>query len=117
MYSRDFKDFDEKERTRSAKIYVPVDLRAVAKNLSTDAEELFGRLYYDLDHRYQYKRDDGSFVHLFLMKVGNDMHCINFPYLAGVLAEKRTDDRRNKWSLWISLLSLGISIGSIALGK
>ena len=117
MYAGDFANFSKEKPTRSVKIYVPIDVDAVAAKLGTDGHELFGRLYYDLDHRYRYKQDDGSAVHLFAFQVGNDRHCINYPYLAGVLAEKRAEDRRNKWSLWLSLISLGVAIAALFTGQ
>lgn len=117
MYAADFAHFPKEQPTRSAKIYVPIDVDAIAEKLKTDGHELFGRLYYDLDHRYRYKQDDGSSVRLFAFKVGNDRHCINYPYLAGVLSEKRAEDKRNRWSLWLSLISLGVAIAALVMGK
>jgi hypothetical protein len=112
-YAEAFRNFPKERPTRDAKIYVPIEVDAIASQLKTDEYELFGRLYYDLDHRYRYKQDDGSLVHLFAFKVGNDMHCINYPYLAGVLAEKREEDRRNKWSLRLSVLSLVVALAAL----
>lgn len=113
LYAEAFRHFPKEQPDRSAKIYVPIDVDAVASRLETDPHELFGRLYYDLDHRYRYKQDDGSSVHLFAFKVGADKHCINYPYLAGVLSEKRADDKRNKWSLLLSLFSLAIALATL----
>lgn len=117
MYAGAFANFPKEQPSRSAKIYVPIEVEAVAANLKTDAHELFGRLYYDLDHRYRYKNDDGSLVHLFAFKVGNERHCINYPYLAGVLAEKRAEKKRESWSLWLSLISLGVALAALAFGS
>lgn len=114
MYAEVFRSFSKEQPNRSSKIYVPIDVDAVAAKLKTDAHELFGRLYYDLDHRYRYTQDDKSMVHLFAFKVGKDMHCINYPYLAGVLSERRAEDKRNTWSLWLSLLSLVVAIAALA---
>lgn len=116
MYSSDFAKAPKEQPERSAKIYVPIDVDAVAARHKTDSHELFGRLYYDLDHRYRYKQDDGSSVHLFAFRVGGDRHCINYPYLAGILSEKQAEDRRNKWSLWISLISLGVAVAALVAG-
>lgn len=117
MYATDFARLPKEQPTRSAKIYVPIDVDLVAGKLKTDGHELFGRLYYDLDHRYRYKQDDGSSVHLFAFKVGNDRHCINYPYLAGVLAEKRSEDKSNRWSLGLSLTSLGVALAALVMGS
>ena len=113
MYLADFKNFPKDKPTRSAKIYVPVDLRKVAAELQSDEYELFGRLYHHLDHKYGYKNDDDAHVHLFAPVVGGDRHCVNFPYLAAVLAEHRLEDKRNRWSLRISLVALGVAIASL----
>jgi hypothetical protein len=113
MYAKDFKTFSRDEPSRAAKIYVPIDVAAVAKRLDTDAHELFGRLYYHLDHKYRYRQDDGSFVHLFAFAVGNDRHCINYPYLAAVLSALRQEDSRNAWSLRFSILSLILAAAAI----
>lgn len=116
MYAGAFAEFSREHPIRGAKTFVPTDIGAIAIKLKTDAHELFGRLHYNIDHRHAYKRDDGSSVHLFALQVGDDKHCINYPYLAGVLAEKRSEDRRNKWSLWISLISLGVAIAALVFG-
>jgi hypothetical protein len=113
MYGQDFREFSKKSPSRSAKIYVPIDIDLVAEELKTDAHELFGRLYYHLDKKYRYTQDDGSLVHLFAFRVGKDRHCINYPYLAAVLSEHRLDNRRNKWAIGLAILALVISLGSI----
>lgn len=116
MYAEAFAHFPKELPTRSVRIYAPINVEAVAARLKTDAHELFGRLYYDLDHQYRYKNDDGSLVHLFAFKVGDDRHCINYPYLAGVLAEKRAEKNREYWSLWLSLISLGVALAALVVG-
>ena len=113
MYKEAFVDHNQKEPDRSSKIYVPIDIDAVAKKLQTDSYELFGRLYHHTDHKYHYQHTDGSHVHLFALAVGNDHHCINFPYLAAVLADHRQEHRRNTWSLWLSIVSLVLALAAI----
>ena len=114
MYLSDFRAFSKENPTRSSKIYVPVDLETVAAKLQSDAHELFGRLHYHLDHKFGYKQENDAEVHLFTPVVDGDRHGVNFPYLAAVLAEHRLEDKRNRRSLVISLLALGISIASLA---
>jgi hypothetical protein len=113
MYLAEFRICTKENSTRSSKIYVPVDLENVAQKLEYDAHELFGRLYYHLDHKFGYKQDNDARVHLFAPVVGGDRHCVNFPYLAAVLAEHRLEDKRNRWSLRISLVALGVAIASL----
>ena len=112
MYLADFQNFPKEKPTRTAKIFVPVDLEKIAKALESDAYELFGRLYHHLNHEYGYK-DGDSRVNLFEPLVGGDRHCVNFPYLAAVLAEHRLEDKRNRWSFRISLIALGVALASL----
>jgi hypothetical protein len=113
MYAEHFRRFDQDDTIRSARIYVPIDLVAIAASLKTDRHELFGRLRYDLDHRYRYKQEDGSLVHLFAQRVGSDIHCINYPYLTGILSQEAQKDRQSKWALWISCLSLIVALAAL----
>ena len=66
--------------------YLPIKVTEVASHIGCSSEMLFGRLYYHLDAKYRYTQDNDAQVHLFSMKVGSEMHCVNFPYLAAVLA-------------------------------
>lgn len=103
----------EIEKSRSSKIYVPIDCRAVANDLNTDPDIVFGRLYYHLEKKYGYEQSDGSKVHLFALKVGNDPKCINFPLLASVLAGLQQDSRRHFVAQGIALGALIVSVISL----
>ena len=113
MYKDEFNNYTKEHPTRDSKIYVPIDIRNIADKLKTDSDILFGRLYYHLDNKYRYEQSDGSKVHLFAFKVGNDMHCIHYPYLAAIVSEKNTDWKRSIWSLTISLISIGIALAAL----
>jgi hypothetical protein len=117
MYRDASVEHSREQPIRSTKIYVPIDVELIANKLKTDPYELFGRLYHHIDHKYHYKVDDGSDiesnVHLFALAVGKDKHCINFPYLSAILADYRLEDRRNKWSLWISIISLIVALAAV----
>jgi hypothetical protein len=118
IYERYYADFiahtDEKP-TRHAKNYVPIDSGAVAGDLGVDPDIVFGRLYFDLEKRYGYKQDDGMLVPFFYLKLGNDSHVIHFPYLASIVASLRAEHRRNRTSTVIALVSLGVSVVSLAI--
>jgi hypothetical protein len=66
-----------------------------------------------LDAKYRYKQDDDAQVHLFSIQVGSERHCVNFPYLAAVLAEKNEEHKRQLWSLGLSFVALVLSVASI----
>ena len=95
--------------------YVSIDVSRLAKELSTNRHELFGRLYHHLDKKYQYKKSDDSCVYLFRLKGGEKGHCINFPYLAAILSEHQTEHRRNLVSVGLSMISLIIASSALLL--
>jgi hypothetical protein len=109
-YKESFQSFTREDPSRSSKIYVPIDVAALAKSLNTDAHELFGRLNYHLDQKYRYQQIGDAWVHLFAFKVGEDRDAINYPYLAAILAGMRQERTRESLSLVLSILSLIVSI-------
>ncbi|MBS0583702.1 MAG: hypothetical protein JSS42_11435 [Proteobacteria bacterium] len=108
-YAQTFNVLSSEEGNSLGKVYMSIDIEALANQLQINKHELFGRLYYHLDHKYRYVQDDKSYVHFFARVVGDKRHCINFPYLAALLAEAKQTDRRNWWALAISLASLIVS--------
>lgn len=109
-YYSDFCNYDEDNKKRSSKIYVPIDCDAIAKELKTDSDIIFGRLYYHLDKKYGYEQDDGSKIPLFSMRVGGDKHVVNFPLLSAVLAELELSHFKFLMPLVLSIIALGMSI-------
>lgn len=109
-YYATFASFSADESARSSKVYVPIDIAQLAKDMSVDEDIVFGRLYYHLDKKYGYKNDDGSYVHLFALVVGGDRHCVNFPYVASVLASLREENRKYRLATTLAIVSLFISV-------
>ena len=111
-YSR-FENFSDSERTRSSKIWVPIDIAELAGTFNLDPDIIFGRLYYHLNEKYAHAKADGSQAEFFALRVGGDHHCVNFPYLASILATLRDEHRKFVTATAIAGLSLIISIVSI----
>lgn len=109
-YYNDFCDFDESNKSRSTKNYVPIDLEKLSKELGMEPDLVFGRLYYHLEKKYGYSQSDGGNVHLFAMRVGGDHHVINFPMLSAVLAEMDQSYFRYIVPLGLSTVALVISV-------
>ena len=109
-----FSNYEKDPSSRSSKIYVPIDIALVAKDLRMDGDIIFGRLYYHLEDRYGYAHEDGSRVHFFAMQLGGDRHCVNFPYVASVLANLRDEDRKFNIAISVAIASLFVSV--IAIG-
>ena len=111
-YYDNFHAYSDENKIRSSKIYVPIDVEEIAKSLKVDVDIIFGRLYYHLNEKFSYKHD-GSKVEFFALCVGSDRHCINFPYLASVLADLEDQNRKYRTATTIAVLSLIIAILSI----
>lgn len=114
-YFDEFAAYTDENRTRSSKIYVPVDIESLASELGVDSDIVFGRLYYHLEHKYGYDDDRGTHTPFFTLAIGTDHHCINFPYLASVLASLRQEDRKFRIATSIAVISLVISVTSFVL--
>lgn len=112
-YYEDFVNYDKSTPSRSSKIYVPIDCAQIAEELGMDAEILFGRLYYHLDKKHRYAQDDGSLVHLFALKTGDDLHTVNFPLLAAILAEHNASFNRYIFPLALSFAAFCVSIWAL----
>lgn len=115
-YYDEFAAYTKKNPSRASKIYVPIDTRAIADDLGVDGDLVFGRLYYDLEYRYGYRQpdEDGDvWVRFFALAVGGDRHCINFPYMASVLANLRAEVGRFRLATGIALVSLLVAIVSL----
>ena len=115
IYSRYYQDFEahgENNKTRSSKPHVPICLETVAKDLSIDSEMLFGRLYYHLQGKHGYIASDGSPIDFFLIRVGGDHHCINFPFLSALLADLRNENKKYRIALIMSFVSLIMALVS-----
>lgn len=118
IYERYYGDFalhSDVEPTRGSKIHVPIDCKAIAKALGTDPDIVFGRLYYDLERRYGYKQTDGPAVCFFTLQAGRERHTINFPYLASVVANLRSERRNQLMTTTIAVISIRVSLISLAI--
>ena len=112
-YLADFSAYSDENKIRSTKIWMPIDIDALAKRFRCDADLIFGRLYYHLNGKYGSHTGDGDTVSFFAVRLGGDRHCVNFPLLASVLADLQNDKKRFVISTRLAALSLLISAASI----
>lgn len=114
MYYDDFIHYDEKEnKTRSSKMYVPIDIEIISKKFKVDPDLIFGRLYYHLENKFGYTNDDESKVLFFTLRAGSDKHCVHFPYLASVLATMKSENRKFLIATVVAVVALILSLISI----
>ena len=109
QYYDKFKSFSKNDPDRSSKIFIPIDITLIAKELEVDVDIIFGRLYYHLEQKYGYKRPDDTKVAFFTLKAGVDKNCINFPYMASVLANLRDREKKHSIATKIAIFSLIIA--------
>lgn len=112
-YYHVFVDPRRLENNPRGKIHVPIDLTAIAAHFGVDMDIIFGRLYYHLNAKHGFDLD-GSRVDLFLMQVGGERHCVQFPLLASLAADLRDQRNQYLWTLWLSIIATVLSV--LALG-
>jgi hypothetical protein len=112
-YYETFVSFSESDKNRSSKILVPIDITTLAKDMGVDPDIIFGRLYYDLEQKYGYKHENGLTVHFFARQINEDINCINFPYMASVLAKLREENRKYHIATTVAIVSLFVSAAAI----
>ena len=111
MYYKEFENFTTGgQNIRKSKVYVPIDCKKIAKRLNVDSDIVFGRLYYHLQEKYGYNRDDGSKVAFFTLALAGDRHCINFPLMASVLAGLEEESSKAQRATLLSTLAIVISL-------
>jgi len=118
IYDRYYDTFSEYARgddSRTTKVLVPIDVEDIARRLEVDPSIVFGRLYYHLNKKYGYRQDDGSRVDFFVLRVVDDIHCVQFPLMASVLADLEDQARRYDRATWIAVGSLIVAIISIVI--
>lgn len=101
------------EGSTAGKVFVQINVEAIAQKLRCEKNILFGYLYSYLDHKYRYQTRESTFVHLFAPQAGDLKHAINLPYLAAILASLDQEHSKFAWSLGVSLVALALSVGSI----
>lgn len=114
-YYDTFVSFSEENKTRSSKVWIPLDVVSLANEFNVDEDVIFGRLYFHLENKYGYKHEDGTKVSLFTKIEKNNAWCINFPYLSSILADLRNEDKKYQRAIVFSIISATISIISLIL--
>lgn len=117
-YYHEFASFrKDAANVRNSKVYVPIDVDKIGRELTVDGDIVFGRLYYHFNKKYGYINTDGSKVQFFVLELGSEgnkeRHCIQFPLMASVLADLKYEHRKFRVATNVSVLALIIS--SIAL--
>jgi hypothetical protein len=111
-YYRTFTAYSQQNQNRRTKNLVPIDIAQISRDMGVDGDIIFGRLYYHLDKKYRYRQEDSPSYVSFFTNDGEMPHCVNFPYLASVLAGLRDENKKYQLSIRLSIFSLVISISA-----
>lgn len=106
-YYSEYAAFQNGDRSRAAKMYVPIDIDLMATKLDMEGDLLFSRLYSFLNDRYGVNSEMKS--PLFSLRVQDDIHCVHFPLLASILADLKYKRRQANWTRWLSVTAILIS--------
>ena len=91
---------------------IPIDVEAVAADLGTDADTVWGRLYHHLDRLYGEERRPGSSRRaLFMPSEAENM--VNMPLLEAVLAGLWQERNRQLWAVWAASVSVAIALAAL----
>lgn len=113
MYYEEFQNYvTGATQGRRTKVFVPVDCKRVAKKLAVDGDIVFGRLYYALQEKYGYTKNDGKTNVAFFEQIPPDGWCINFPLMASVLAGLQEDFNRSQRTWRTAFAAIVISLAS-----
>lgn len=90
--------------------YIAISTIKIAEKLGVDEAEVLGRMYYHLDTKHSYVRNDNNqYVHLFKVdKV--ETHWVHIHLLTGVLAKSEEEHWRFTLPLVASVAALLLSI-------
>lgn len=114
QYYKVFVNYNKDDNTRDSKIYVPIDVVAIANSFKVDPDIIFGRLYYHLNKKYGYIESDGKTrVDLFSPVIGKDRNGIQFPLLSAILSDMQDTNLKHNLSIFLSVLAILISLFTI----
>lgn len=118
-YYDDFTRYSREDAERDTKVYVPIDIHAIAKRFNVDGDIIHGRLYYYLEDKYGIVRADGSRVPFFRFvedSAPSDRHQVQFPILASAIASLRESRNQFLWATWIAVASFIIALLALIVG-
>lgn len=116
-YYDEFCAYAQENPERDSKVYVPIDIRAIAERFGIDGDIVHGRLYYYLDHKYSIIKPNGSMVPFFRFvedTVTGCRHQVQFPILASAIASLREERNKFLWATWLAGASFLIALLAFA---
>jgi hypothetical protein len=83
VYERHDADWASSDE-RETRIFLPIDIPAIADDLGINGDMVFGRLYHDLNQKHQQREPEKPSIVFFTPVAGTEANCVNWPLLVGV---------------------------------
>lgn len=118
-YYGTFCAYSHSNPSRDTKVYVPIDIQAIANRLRVDGDIVHGRLYHCLNDKYSIVRDNGSTVPFFLFlenSAAESRHQVQFPILGAAVAELRESHNKYLWATGVAAASFIIALVALIVG-
>lgn len=107
-YYESFRKYATEDPDRIARIRVPINVQEVAEACGVEEDMIFGRIFYHFNKKYSYKDDKGNVMTFFITDKFEGLS-VNFPIVASVLADLRTEKKQTDSFLFISSAALALS--------
>jgi len=108
-YFESFRKYATEDPDRIARIRVPINVQEVAEACGVEEDMIFGRIFYHFNKKYSYKDEKGNVTTFFITDKFEGLS-VNFPIIASVLADLRTEKRQTDNFFFISSAALAMSV-------
>jgi len=108
-YFESFRKYATEDPDRIARIRVPINVQEVAEACGVEEDMIFGRIFYHFNKKYSYKDEKGNVTTFFITDKFEGLS-VNFPIVASVLADLRTEKRQTDNFFFISSAALAMSV-------
>lgn len=108
-YYDEYRKYAKEEPDRIARIRVPLDIQEVAEACGVEEDMIFGRIFYHFNKKYSYKDDRGNITTFFVSDKFLGLS-VNFPLVASILADLKSEKKESELLLGISASALVLSV-------
>ncbi|HEX9715576.1 MAG TPA: hypothetical protein VGA28_07790 [Desulfurivibrionaceae bacterium] len=112
-HQQEFYKYSESNVKKDSNIYTPIDIPKIATHFKTTNNIIFGRLYYSMERKYGYTKEDGSKVCLFTPVCGQEKNCVNLPILISVISGLQQELSNLQKSFMVSFIGVIIALLSL----
>ncbi|MEX0722433.1 MAG: hypothetical protein WD357_11430 [Gracilimonas sp.] len=108
-YYDSFRKYATEDPDRIARIRVPINVKDVADACGIEEDMIFGRIFYHFNKKYSYKDDKGNVTTFFITDKFEGLS-VNYPLVASVLADLKTEKKQTDSFLFTSTVAVAFSV-------